>query len=80
MQKLLIEAFFVGIAVVVIGSAVGYIISKLFSVDLPQICKKWNKNHVMELSLFLTGAILHLLCEGVGLNKWYCKNGNACSK
>jgi len=79
MQKLLIEAVFVGIAVVVIGSLVAYMLSKLFSVDIPLVCRML-KFRVMVLGLFLTGAILHLLCEGVGLNKWYCKNGNACSK
>ena len=29
-------------------------------------------------SFFVTGVIIHLLCEGTGINKWYCKNGNAC--
>ncbi|MBP01984.1 MAG: hypothetical protein CMM25_04115 [Rhodospirillaceae bacterium] len=29
---------------------------------------------------FLFGFLLHLLCELLGVNKWYCKNGNACQK
>jgi hypothetical protein len=29
---------------------------------------------------FLTGFILHLICEWTGVNRWYCKNGNACKK
>lgn len=77
-MKLLIEAFIVGIATVVIGTIIGFIIGRSISVDLPKLCKEWNKNHIMEISLFFTGFILHLVCEYSGINRWYCKNGNAC--
>jgi len=77
MFKLLVEAVIVGIMVVVVGSGVGYLVGRVNSVDLPKVCKKWNKNHVMEISLFLTGVVLHLLCEISGINKWYTKNGYA---
>ena len=40
----------------------------------------WNKYYVMEIALFFTGFCLHLGCEFTGINKWYCKHGNACSK
>tara|TARA_Y100000816_G_C25900999_1_gene469997 strand:+ start:107 stop:382 length:276 start_codon:yes stop_codon:yes gene_type:complete len=75
--ELFIEAIVVGIAMVIVGTMVGYVIAKSFAVDLPPVCKKWNKNHIMELSLFLTGFIGHLLFEFIGANKWYCKNGYA---
>lgn len=78
-MKLLVEAIVVGLAVLVCGSIVGYVVGKCFSIDLPTVCKKWNKNHIMEISLFLTGFILHLICEIGGVNKWYCKHGRACS-
>ena len=78
MQTLLIEAVIVGVLVVVIGTVVGFFVGRAASVDLPTVCKRWNKNHVMEISLFLTGVITHILCEVSGLNKWYCKNGRAC--
>lgn len=78
MFRLIKEAIFVGIATVLVGSIVGFFVGKLFSVDLPLICKKWNKNHIMEISLFFTGVIIHLLCEITGINRWYCTNGNAC--
>ena len=78
MIKLLKEAVIVGIATVVIGTLVGFVMGKLFSMNLPAICKKWNKNHIMEITLFLTGFLLHIICEYTGINKWYCKNGNAC--
>ena len=79
-MNILIEALSVGVLVVIVGSVVGYMLGKLFSNNLPKICKHWNKNHIMELSLFLTGFIIHILCEILGINKWYCVNGNACKK
>lgn len=79
-MKLLVEASVVGIATVIVGTLVGFIIGKYFSTNLPAICKSWNKNHIMEICLFLTGFIIHILCEYLGVNKWYCNNGNACQK
>jgi len=79
-MRLLIEATVVGLMAVVIGSIVGFLIGKYFSANLPKICKQWNKNHVMEICLFFTGFFIHILCELFRVNKWYCKNGNACLK
>tara|TARA_A100001015_G_C14830964_1_gene648559 strand:- start:283 stop:528 length:246 start_codon:yes stop_codon:yes gene_type:complete len=78
--RVLIEAGVVGIVVVVIGTLVGFVIGYFTKTELPPVCKDWNKNHVMEASLFLTGVITHILFEMFGGNKWYCKNGNACKK
>ena len=79
MQKLLKEAFFVGILMIVVGTLISFILSKVSNKDIPPVCKDWNKNYIMELSLFLTGFVAHIICEYIGLNKWYCKNGNACN-
>ena len=78
MKRILIESSVVGILVVIIGTIISFIISKFIVSDLPPVCKNWNKNFIMEICLFLTGFITHLLCEYFGVNKWYCKNGNAC--
>ena len=78
MKSLLIEALVVGIATVVVGSVVGFLVGKVLGTDLPDVCKDWNKKHAMEISLFLTGFTLHLLFELVGGTAWYCKNGVAC--
>ena len=77
-MRLLIEAFIVGIMTVIVGTIVGFFIGKFFSSNLPKVCKKWNKNHVMEISLFFTGFFIHILCEYFNINRWYCKNGRAC--
>ena len=65
--ELLIEAFVVGIVMVVVGT----------------IVKNYNfqwKTYNTEITLFLTGVFAHLLFEFTGFNKWYCKNGNACER
>ena len=78
MNKLFKEAVFVGICLVIIGSIVAFAVAKFNTNKMPLICKNWNKNYIMEICLFLTGFIAHLLFEYVGFNKWYCKHGNAC--
>ena len=77
-MRLLLEAGFVGILNVLVGALVGYILGRTMGVDLPSICKEWNKNHIMEISLFITGFMIHILCEYSGINKWYCTGGVAC--
>lgn len=74
---LLIEAIVVGIITVLVGQILSGFYAK--NNDLPEICKSWNKNYVMEKSLFFTGFMTHLLCQVVGINKWYCTNGVACT-
>ena len=81
MKKAVIkEAFVVGIATVIIGQFVGFSLSKLMNSQgsIRLECKKWNENHIMEWSLFFTGVLIHLLCEYLNVNKWYCTNGSAC--
>jgi uncharacterized membrane protein YedE/YeeE len=78
MYRLLIEAICVGIITVIFGNIAGFIVAPVLKVDLPEICSTWNKFYTMEVSLFLTGFLIHLFCEFSGINKWYCKNGFAC--
>ena len=61
---------------------IGYIGSFFAQLLLPKTKKGeyFNKYYVMELSLFLTGVIAHLVFEYTGLNKWYCKKGYACTR
>ena len=78
--NLFVEGFFVGLSIVIIGTLVSGIFALTMKSDLPPVCKDWNKNYIMELSLFLTGALTHLFFELLGLNSWYCKHGRACKK
>ena len=77
---IIVEALWVGILIVVIGSVVSFVVGKIIPNKLPKVCKNWNKNYVMEICLFLSGFLGHLLFEITGINKWYCKNGYACLK
>tara|TARA_Y100000768_G_C23682980_1_gene543169 strand:- start:267 stop:500 length:234 start_codon:yes stop_codon:yes gene_type:complete len=76
-MSLFVEAIFFGLSVVAVGSLISFLIS-LMGDSTKSACKNWNKNHVMEIALFLTGFVLHITCEYTGLNRWYCKNGVAC--
>tara|TARA_B100001123_G_C14733933_1_gene798029 strand:+ start:246 stop:494 length:249 start_codon:yes stop_codon:yes gene_type:complete len=80
MTRLLLETIGAGILIVVIGTVVSFIVGKVSAVDLPPTCKEWNKNYVMEISLFFTGVTAHLLAEYFGLNRWYCSHGVACTR
>ena len=73
------ESVLIGIATLIVGQLVGFILGNLMKVDTPKECKEWNKNHIMEWSLFFTGVLVHILSEKFGMNKWYCKYGSACS-
>tara|TARA_Y100000389_G_C17322634_1_gene443872 strand:- start:95 stop:367 length:273 start_codon:yes stop_codon:yes gene_type:complete len=77
---LILEAVLVGVVLVVVGTVVTYGVSKFSTSDLPPVCKDWNKNYMMELSLFATGVLTHLTFEVLGLNKLYCRHGFACKK
>ena len=78
MNQLIIEAIVVGISIAVFGTVSSYIFGKYFKVKLPPVCKKWNENYAMEVTLFFTGVLAHLFFEFIGINKWYCKNSFAC--
>ena len=65
-MKLLIEAIFVGLSLAVFTHFI-------------KIADVLNtKNHF--LFMFAVGFMIHLVFEALGLNRWYCKNGAACSR
>jgi hypothetical protein len=76
--RLIQEAVVVGITIALIGTLVSWVLSKVTKTHLPPVCDDWNKNFIMEITLFFVGFIAHIGFEVVGANKWYCSNGNAC--
>jgi|LakMenEpi03Aug12_release.lakeMendotaPanAssembly.Ray.scaffolds.fasta_scaffold3330219_1 hypothetical protein len=75
MAHILIEALIIGL----ITAVVGFLLSTLFM--LPSKSFSWKKYDFwpqVMAAFFLTGFLLHLGFELAGINKWYCKNGNAC--
>tara|TARA_B100000427_G_C15088929_1_gene411954 strand:- start:152 stop:388 length:237 start_codon:yes stop_codon:yes gene_type:complete len=77
-MKLLIEAIVVGIATVLLGIIVGSIVGAYLSLDISELYRTLNKKYFFKICLFFTGFFLHLICEYLNINRWYCKNGNAC--
>jgi hypothetical protein len=65
-KELLIEASVIGILTVLVGLLAGWIAKSIVGVG--RNCEGWNDTHVMELSLFLTGFLLHAGFEVAGLN------------
>jgi hypothetical protein len=73
MLQLLFEAFIVGLLNVIIGGGISYI-------SMGEKAKTFEYWPRVLISFFITGVVIHLFCELTGLNKSYCKNGNACKK
>lgn len=71
LHRLFLEACFVGIVVMLVGLISSKLLRPYFKVDLPEICRTWNKKHIMEISLFTTGFLAHILLEVSGINKDY---------
>ncbi len=79
-MQLIYEAVAVGIITVIFGNIIGILVGQFLKVSLREICSTWNKFYTIEISLFLTGVLIHLFCEVSGINKWYCTNGFACKR
>jgi len=71
------EAVLIGLVAAIVGT----IISTLFMLRSKRFSWKtydfWPR---IALSYFVTGALLHLMFEATGANRWYCKHGNSCKK
>lgn len=72
--------FLLEVIVVAIASGiVGSLISLGFMYMEPTFSfKNYSFYPQVFMSFFITGAILHILFEVSGANRWYCTNGYAC--
>ena len=73
-QKVIVEAIVVGLLLIPMTYIAG-IIARLIvqKPSLPDVCSKWNENYIMEVNLFLAGFFFHIICEVIGVNRWYVK-------
>ena len=73
-KSILIEGAVVGLSTLILGLVVRYIIANFENINPNFVFH----NKGMWLSLFLTGFILHIGLDLIGLNRWYCKNCAGC--
>lgn len=71
----LYEALIVGIATVLVGYPITYLIMYLRD---PKF--QFNYKLLLILNFFVVGFGVHVISELTGMNKLYCKSGYACRK
>lgn len=78
LQRTLIEATVIGIILIIVVYVIQMALSATgqFSVKVPEACNRWNDKHVMEITIFLSGALFHIAFEYTGLNKWFAESYN----
>jgi len=72
-----LEVLFVGFLVSLIGIVISYLVMRYKSADEANNFEHWKS---VAVSFFISGALVHIICEYTGLNHWYCKYGAACLK
>ena len=53
-----------GVITMLLGYASGFVIKKMNNSYIPIECSDWNKHHVMEKTLFVTGMLTWLVSYG----------------
>ena len=73
-NKWFYQAILFGVITVLIGLILSYVFEFL-KPTLPENCNDWDRNYVMEITLFFTGFILRFLLE-IDLGKKYLNSTN----
>ncbi len=68
-DKTFIQALTFGIVALILGTLYMGIFN-IFKPDLPQECKKWNENYILEMIMFLMGFTIRYLMENRMIRKY----------
>ena len=77
MNKVVCECVIIGFITLIIGNIITKLLFKFNdsneneSMDATLV--KYSNSYIFHIILFLTGVILHLLLEYIGLENWYCE-------
>ena len=72
MKIVIIESIIIGVVTMILGKIISNILLGINKADKNKKLPVWHEPRIIEISLFFTGVFIHLVCEYVGLNKWYC--------
>ena len=75
--RVLTEAVVLGLAMIPATYAASWTLRSLpfkLRPSLPEICSKWNRFYVMEITVFLAGFLFHVVAQLLGINAWYVRN------
>ena len=69
------EGIIMGIIIGIVGISVFIAETQMYGMCLPSV----KKLSGLFITLFMTGALSHILLEIGGGNSWYCYGGHACN-
>jgi hypothetical protein len=64
LSSILIGVVLFGVLTIILGYVSGFIMKQFNGSKVPAECADWNKNHIMEKSLFITGMLVYLTSYG----------------
>ena len=70
-NKTFVQALTFGVVALILGTLYMGIFN-IFKPDLPQECKKWNENYILEMIMFLIGFTMRYLVENKMARKYLC--------
>jgi len=59
-SNVIVGVIMFGVLSVLIGYVTGFVMKRFNGSKIPQECADWNKNKIMEKSLFVNGMLLYL--------------------
>lgn len=77
MIQLIAEILSVGVILTIVGTIISFIIMYYKSPSETLKFKHWQS---VMLGYFVSGMLVHIICEYSGINKLYCNYGVACIK